>query len=57
MKEWDVFYLDNFNIKKKERGQRASGWIILDVERHSTLMDMYRIDMFAGNVIGFASCK
>jgi len=21
------------------------------------LMDMYRIDIFAGNVIGFASCK
>jgi len=21
------------------------------------LMDTYRIDMFAGNVIGFASCK
>jgi len=31
--------------------------ILNDIKRHSMLIDIHRIDMFAANVIGFASCK
>lgn len=46
-------------LKKEERSQRALDRIILDdMEKHfGTLRDMHRIDMFVGDVIGFASCK